>query len=195
MNWYFIRHGEISSNKAKIYSGRSDEELTETGCKQVREASRGLVAIDIDAIYCSPLIRTRQTAEIVVDELGWTVPIKIDESFNELKMGPWEGMAESEVEKQYPEEWAIWNKTPANLALEGRETLTQLQDRVIDGIKNISRFQSYKNILVVTHVAIIRVIYLHSTRKELNKYKSIEVNNAKIFNFRNLLIATAGKSA
>lgn len=181
MKWYFIRHGEIDSNRQKIYSGRSEEALTETGRQQVKAACGELSNIDVDAICCSPLVRTRQTMDIIIDELDWVVPIHVDECFNELKMGPWEGMAESEVEKQFPNEWAIWNSTPANLSIEGRETLQELQSRVTQGMRNIRQKCDHKSVLVVTHVAIIRVLALVERGLDLNQYKSVSVENAKIF--------------
>ncbi len=181
VKWHFIRHGEIDSNQKKIYSGRSEEVLTATGRRQVRSACRELSNYDIDAIYCSPLIRTRQTADLIIDELNWKIPIHIDECFNELKMGPWEGMAESEVEKQFPEEWAIWNNSPANLSIEGRETLQELQSRVTKGMRNIEQNSDYNSVLVVTHVAIIRAVTLFAREIDLNRYKSINVGNAKTF--------------
>lgn len=183
MDWYFIRHGEIASNLKKVYSGRSDEELTQAGRMQVKAACQELVDLDINGIFCSPLVRTRQTAEIILDELGLEIPVHIDESFNELKMGPWEGMAESEVEKQYPEAWALWNRSPADLALNGRETLQQLQSRVLQGIRRIEDEYQYEAVLVVSHVAIIRVISLYATREHINKYKSVKVDNAKVTRF------------
>ena len=181
MNWYFIRHGEIASNRKKIYSGRSDEELTETGRAQVKKACHELRNIDIEAVFCSPLARTKQTAKIIVEELSWAIPVYFDESFNELRMGPWEGMAESEVEKQFPADWTVWNETPAELNLRGRETLQALQARVIKGLKDIEQNQQYESVLVVTHVAIIRVAILNARKLSLNDYKSIPIENARVF--------------
>ena len=183
MNWYFIRHGQISSNLKKVYSGRSDETLTEAGREQVRQASGQLSEIAIDAIYSSPLTRTQQTAEIIVHELGWNLPINSDASFNELKMGPWEGMPEDDVACDFPDEWAIWNSRPAELCLEGRETLLQLQARVLEGLRAIQQSNPDQSILIVTHVAIIRVMTLFANKLDLNRYKSVPVDNATIFEF------------
>lgn len=184
MNWYFIRHGEIASNRKKVYSGRSDEPLTIKGIEQAREAGCKLAEqLDLDAIFCSPLARTRQTVEIIVKELKRDIPVHVDECFNELKMGPWEGLSESEAERQFPVEWAIWNSKPADLSIEGRETLAQLQSRVIEGIRSIERSHDYASVLVMTHVAIIRVVSLFDSGWDLNEYKSVQVENAKIFNF------------
>lgn len=186
VKWYFMRHGQIPSNVLKIYSGRSEETLTDEGRRQVKEACGELKQIPIDAIFSSPLIRTRQTAEIVAGSIGDDVPIHIADCFNELQMGPWEGMAEAEVSNRYPDEWALWNKSPAELVLDGRETLAQLQDRLIDGMRNIEREYEYESILVTTHVAVIRVMLLKATNRDLNEYKTIKVDNARIFRFEKL---------
>ena len=183
MNWYFIRHGQIDSNLKKVYSGRSDETLTDTGREQVRQTCQELSGIEIDAIYSSPLMRTRQTAEIIVDELNWDLPINAEDNFNELKMGPWEGMSEADVAANFTGEWATWNSNPAELRLDGRETLAELQSRVLNGMRSIENSASGNSILIVTHVAIIRVITLFASSQDLNCYKSIPVENAKIFSF------------
>jgi broad specificity phosphatase PhoE len=186
MNWYFIRHGQIASNLKKVYSGRSQEPLTEVGQQQVKQASSELASIDIDAIYSSPLARTRQTAEIIVRELNLDLPVNSDESFNELRMGPWEGLAETTVASQYPAEWALWNELPAELTMEGRETLQQLQDRVTNGISAIRESSNHRSVLVVTHVAIIRVLTLLTANMNLNQYKKVPVENARLVKFVNL---------
>jgi broad specificity phosphatase PhoE len=186
MNWYFIRHGQIASNLKKVYSGRSDEALTETGRDQVRQASSQLAEIDIAAIYSSPLMRTLQTADIIVHELDWNLPINSDDSFNELKMGPWEGLPEADVAHGFPDEWAIWNNLPAELQMDGRETLEQLQSRVLSGMRVIQQAHPTRSVLIVTHVAIIRVVSLFANKQDLNSYKMVPVDNAKVFSFTGL---------
>ena len=181
-----MRHGQIASNLEKIYSGRSDESLTEKGRQQVTQASRELAGAEIESVYTSPLWRARQTAEVVVSELGWDLPINIDDSFNELKMGPWEGMSEADVAMHFPAEWATWNSRPAELRLDGRETLAQLQQRVLEGMRSIQNSGLERSALIVTHVAVIRVIALFANAMDLNLYKSIPVDNAKVFSFPQL---------
>jgi len=40
MKWYLIRHGEIRSNKKKVYAGWSEEGLTWRGCRQAKKGGR-----------------------------------------------------------------------------------------------------------------------------------------------------------
>ena len=56
-----------------------------------------------------------------------------DPAFNEMKFGAWEGKSESSIQHQYPL-WSgrLWNSSPHQLKLPGRETLQQLQRRVVE---------------------------------------------------------------
>lgn len=74
----FLRHGETAGNRRKNYIGRTDEELCAEGAAEiVRFASKGAYPT-VDRLLVSPLLRCRQTAEliyphthqIVVDELA-----------------------------------------------------------------------------------------------------------------------------
>ena len=52
----------FDANVHKIYAGRSDDPLNETGRSQAREAARQLDGVEIGALYTSPLRRTLETA-------------------------------------------------------------------------------------------------------------------------------------
>ena len=179
MKWYFVRHGEIASNVKKIYAGWSQEGLTSRGHQQAIEAAKRLVFFDIDHIYTSPLKRAVQTADII----GGPLEIKpiFEESFKELKLGIWEGLSEEEVGRKYPDEWKIWNTRPAELVLDGRETLNGLLKRVLAVIEKVRAGVTNSSILIVTHVAVIRVLLLYTQKMDLNLYRTLDVPNGEIF--------------
>ena len=179
MKWYFVRHGEIESNIKKVYAGWNDEGLTPTGVRQAVDAVRELSNYKIEVVCCSPLRRTVQTAEIIGDVLH-KKPL-LAESFKELKMGPWEGLSESKVAEDYPDAWDLWNSRPADLVLEGRETLSELQARALKGVAQIREEYYGKSILVVSHVAVIRVLLLYCRGMNLNFYKTVSVANGQVF--------------
>lgn len=179
MNFYFVRHGEIDANIRKIYAGRSPEVLTERGREQARGMAEKLRDLGIDEIYCSPVYRAVETAEIIGDLLAKR-PI-IEEAFREISMGPWEGLSEDEVERNFPIAWQIWNHKPTELVLEGRETLGELLHRVLWGVKSIQTQNHHKAVLVVTHVAIIRILTLYWQHLDLDLYRTVPVPHGKIF--------------
>ena len=183
MIFYLVRHGEIDSNIKKVYAGWSEEGLTEKGVRQAEEAGKVLTGKGIGALYCSPLRRAVRTAEIIGGIIG-KEPIS-DDSFKEIKLGPWEGLSEDEIGRKFPEEWRVWNAKPGELRLDGRETLGELQVRVLEGVRRqrseVGGQRSGK-IVVVTHVAIIRVIKLYIEGRDLNEYKKVPVpGNGEVF--------------
>jgi broad specificity phosphatase PhoE len=70
--------------------------------------------------------------------------------------------------------------------MDGRETLEQLQSRVLSGMRVIQQAHPGHSVLIVTHVAIIRVVSLFANKQDLNSYKKVPVDNAKVFNFAGL---------
>jgi broad specificity phosphatase PhoE len=189
MNWFFIRHGQINSNLNKVYSGRSDEPLNAQGLEQACQAAELIKSKAIDRVISSPLTRAGQTANIIASENG--LKMTYDPAFNEMKFGAWEGKSESSIQQQYPLEWRLWNTSPHQLKLPGRETLQQMQQRVVERMHNISlegrdkagEDQAIKDqtILVVTHVAVIRVALLYAQQRPLSEYKSVSVDNCQLF--------------
>jgi len=183
MEIFLVRHGEIDSNVKKIYSGRSQEVLNEKGRNQAIAVGQELLPISIQAIYCGPLPRVKETAVCLAE--ATCLDVNVLEEFNEMKMGPWEGWSEVSVKEAFPKEWELWNKQPSRLRISGRETLDELQHRGLEGVKKVMS-QSYgKNrICIVSHVAVIRVLILFSQKRSLDDYRKIEVPNAKPIKIR-----------
>jgi broad specificity phosphatase PhoE len=181
VKWYLVRHGEIDSNLKKIYAGRNGEGLTAHGRRQARMMAEKLLPLGINEIYCSPMVRTVETAEIIGGILGIR-PI-LAEAFEELALGPWEGMSEAEVARNFPDEWLVWNTRPRELVLAGRETLGELLQRVLAGLESIQAQNGHRSVLVVTHVAIIRVLLLYWQARDLDLYKQILIPHGQIFHF------------
>ena len=180
MKFYLVRHGEIEANIRKVYAGRSPEKLTAKGRRQASMMAEELRQSGIAKIYCSPVRRALETAEIIGSDLN-KKPI-LEPAFAELVMGPWEGKSEAEVQRDYPTEWQIWNTRPAELILPGRETLEELRQRSLQGLAAIQAQNDYSSgVLIVTHVAVIRVLLLYQQAWELNLYRTIAIPHGKIF--------------
>jgi phosphohistidine phosphatase len=67
---YLIRHA-IAAERGEEWPDDDKRPLTEDGMSRMRKAARGLARLDvsIDVVFTSPLVRARQTAEIVVAAL------------------------------------------------------------------------------------------------------------------------------
>jgi broad specificity phosphatase PhoE len=93
MKIYLARHGETDWNAAKRLQGWTDISLNEKGRDQAKELRAILSATKLDAIYCSALKRSLETAEIVDRH-----PIISFVEFNEQSLGNYEGVTLSEEE-------------------------------------------------------------------------------------------------
>lgn len=73
---YLIRHG-IAAERGKDWPDDSKRPLTPEGISRLRKSARGLNAIGagFDQIVTSPLVRTRQTADIFTEELKSKPPV------------------------------------------------------------------------------------------------------------------------
>lgn len=182
MKLLLVRHGEILSNVNKVYAGESSEGLTERGLIQAKKVSEELKNHSVHTLYSSPIKRAIQTAEIICEKIG--IDIVIENAFREMELGPWEGLSEKIIPEIFPKEWQIWQNRPAELSLRGRETLEELLKRVLKGIKNIYKNSANKTVVIVTHVAIIRVLLLWHKNMSLNLYKTIHIPNARVFKIK-----------
>ena len=91
MKLLFIRHGTTLENLERRFLGVTDSPLCEQGIADARKAAESIVAVE--HIYVSPMLRCRQTANILWTDAEQTV---IDE-LRETDFGPFEGKKHSEL--------------------------------------------------------------------------------------------------
>ena len=120
---YLMRHGADPSNR---YGGWSTYGLTEKGKEQVHIAKSRLRNKGIMKIYASDLVRAKETAEIVADELS--LPIIFLPQFRETNNGLLAGMLKTEALKKYP--GLYWNSLDWTESYPGGESLEQFFHRI-----------------------------------------------------------------
>lgn len=97
-----VRHGESVGNAEGRYQGHADFPLTERGIAQARALASQWQAEgrQFDGCISSPLLRARQTAEILCALLN--VPLELDPCWMELDIGLISGLSEAEAEQVVP---------------------------------------------------------------------------------------------
>ena len=142
---YVVRHGETEWNAVNKVLGRTDIPLNDEGIKQAHEIARSLKDIKIDIFLCSPLCRTRQTADAISDETG--IRYTIDDRLIEQDYGRFEGVDRSDREYQSA-------KREYFVRYPGGESFFDLAARVYPLIEELGD----TNALLVTHGGIGRII-------------------------------------
>ena len=160
---YVARHGETDFNAEKRYTGSTDIPLNSKGLMQAKELADKLSAIKFDIIVSSPLLRAKQTAEIIQNSIN--APIAIIDEFSEINVGVYEGLTREEAQEKYPDVWAklakIYVKTgarPIDDAPTSGETLRQFDFRIATGLAKLKAAYPERKVLLVCHAFTARTI-------------------------------------
>jgi isoleucyl-tRNA synthetase len=149
---WFIRHGEAENNVAGLIdSGEQPLGLTEKGRMQAKKT-----AVQLKhklsgkkapvAIIASPILRTRQTAEIIARELG-VKKVIFDERLKEINLGPsLRDCHDDAYYRQYPTYESKFTQRPP-----GGESLADLRMRMWGVVKDLHERYAGKNVIVVSH--------------------------------------------
>ena len=146
MTLLFLRHGQTDWNVQGLFQGRTDIPLNETGRAQAREQAATLLSHQppVDVIYASPMLRARETAEIVQQALG--APIYFDERLVERCFGSLEG---TPIVRGLGEE---------GLAQHGAESFEALHGRVKGFLEDIAARHPGQCALAASHGNVGRMV-------------------------------------
>lgn len=150
---YVIRHGQTDWNKNKKLLSITDIELNDTGVNECKEAEKVVKNLNYDIVFCSPLTRTKQTANIVNSK---NLPIIYDDRLIERNSGDLEGINVDEEWFNYKDFWTL-----GKAQIKNEETIQECKERVYSFLEEIKEKYKNKNILIVTHNGVCRLIYTY----------------------------------
>lgn len=175
---HLIRHGVTASNVQGVYMGRSQESLSADGRWQARQLARRLQGQELDAIFCSPLRRARETADIIAQPHRQEV--RIDPDIMELDLSRWQDRPASEIAVADADAWQIWCTDPARLAISGIETLDSLGERVRRFLSRVRHDHPSGSVAVVSHDGVIRMAVMEALAISWGHYRSLPLDNTSI---------------
>jgi probable phosphoglycerate mutase len=177
--FHLLRHGE--PNVFGRINGRlPGVGLSDKGRGEIAAVAERFAAEKIEAIYSSPLQRTRETAEIVADRLG--LPVQYREDVIELDFGEWTGLTADEIRRD--ERWQMWANCRSIAAIPGGESWRQVQDRVVHALFDLQRLHPDDSVVVVSHGDVIRAGLLFALGMPLDFHSRIEVGLASLNSIR-----------
>lgn len=156
---YLIRHGETSLNRERKFYGELDVSLNEKGIEQGQCLKEQLKKITFSKIYTSHLKRTIEMAELVTQKS--LADFIVVQELGEKGFGLWEGLTADEIEAAFPEEWAAWLEQPFMVTPPAAESFEFFKERVekaFRGIYRSLREEPETNILIVSHLGVLRLI-------------------------------------
>jgi broad specificity phosphatase PhoE len=151
-----VRHGATPLTAEDRFSGAEGVDLSDEGRAQVARLAERLAGEPIDAVYASPLSRTRETAALLAGP--HRLPLELRDGLREISHGHWEGRTRAEVERLHPQEYEAWETDPFTFAPSGGESGLAVLARALPVVRDIVVAHEGARILVVSHKATLRLL-------------------------------------
>lgn len=178
MNIYLIRHGETDWNHVGRVQGHTDIPLNVCGREQMKHVAEVLAGLpeQMDVIVSSPLLRARESAEIVADRLVYPKEnIVVEPMLIERCFGEGEGLTVAERNEKYPDG-----------IVPGRELLEDLLSRAVSVFeKVVTTYRDKENIILAGHGSILYAVVTAVTDGRIEYGgKMVSFNQGSIYRIR-----------
>lgn len=172
MRLYLVRHGETDWNKERRMQGKSDIPLNDFGRKLAYDTREGLKDVSFDIAYTSPLIRAKETAQIIIGDRK--IPLIEDDRIQEMGFGEFEGLSCSEKGYNIPDpEFRNFFEAPEKYhPPKGGESYQDMLERLQSFLTELYQQEEGKEqtVLVATHGAALRGMLVLIKGLPIEKY-------------------------
>ncbi|MGH7260271.1 MAG: histidine phosphatase family protein [Nitrospiraceae bacterium] len=171
-----VRHGETDWNRSGQIMGTRPVPLNQNGIIQVARLALQLTALPAPLLYSSPMVRARQTADILSSTLH--VPVIEEVGLSEIGVGEWEGRYWNEFDGDPAR--VNFYRLPEEARAPGGETLGQIQRRAVTAVQPMVRGADAKPAVLVTHADVIRTIVAHYLGTDLQTMRHMQIGHASV---------------
>lgn len=176
------RHGQTESNVTGFFMGWSDEDINDLGYTQAHSLSSRLAGMPISSVYTSPLKRAHNTALILAKP--HTLDLKVLDDLIEIQLGDWQGLHMDEISQKWPELWKQSRIDPSEVTMPNGESFQQVTERAARAFEMIVADNQDKQVAMVTHDVVIRVLVAHVLGASNSIYRQFEISNASLSTIR-----------
>jgi probable phosphomutase (TIGR03848 family) len=172
-----VRHGQTPTT-GRLLPGRAPGlHLAEQGLQQAERAGQRIAELkQVDAIYCSPLERARETAAPIGKAVG--LRPKVDRGLLECDFGDWTG-AELKKLMKLPE-WRTVQKAPSTFRFPNGESFTEMQVRIVSALDRLRAKHPGGVIVCVSHADPIKAAMAHALGTHIDLFQRIVISTCSI---------------
>ncbi len=174
-----VRHGQTDYNAKRLVMGRQPIPLNGVGIEQVDQLAGRFEGGDIDAVITSPVLRARQTADVIAKRCGG---LAVEEAMElaELDYGEWVNRDIDALIAANPGEWKKYRTRPDRMSFPGGESIKGASRRVgayLDGL--VKRFGRGRLVLV-SHADVIKIAIVHLLGLDLRHVARLSIDNCAV---------------
>ncbi len=173
-----VRHGRSVWNATGRIQGQIDIPLDETGTRQAERLADRLAAESIAAIYSSPLLRAKATADVLAARIDR--PVQTDDRLMEYHFGVIGGLTWDGVVENHPELASRWLEDPWAVAVEGSEGRVNFAARVMSAMQDIIAQHPDDQVAVVAHGGTFGVYLTAMLGLDLNRRHPFHFGNTSL---------------
>lgn len=172
-----VRHGNTPTT-GKVLPGRARGlHLSDVGRAQAETAAERIGALArVDAVYCSPLERARETAAPIA-RVRSLKPI-IDKGLLECEFGDWTGKQLTKLAKL--PEWRTVQQAPSVFRFPNGESFTEMQVRMVSTLDRLRREHPGGTIVCVSHADPIKAAVAHAVGTHLDLFQRIVISTCSV---------------
>lgn len=175
---HLIRHGEVNEEYHQVFGGSIDMELSPLGHRQSFQLAEFLKKRSFDRIYCSPMIRVRQTAEPLLK--GLTKKAEVIDDLCEVDFGVWTGYKWYEIEDKFGKSAIDWLVHLQNEDIPEAEPINLYKMRIENSLDKILKDGDGGDILVFCHGGVIRMLLSLLLKEPFATMDRFEVDYASL---------------
>ena len=175
---HLVRHGEVDEAYHEVFGGQIDMELSPLGHEQARRLAKFLGDRHFDRIYCSPMLRVRQTAKPLLDALGREAEV-IDD-LREVDFGVWTGHKWHEIQEKFGVDAEDWLVHLENGDVAEAEPMVECRSRIRGSLEQMMDEGAGQDVLVLCHGGVIRMLLSLLLDEPFSKMDRFEVDFASL---------------
>jgi len=166
---YLARHGQTAYNLEGRFQGQQQVPLDDTGRAQALELAERAAAYAFRALWCSPLLRARETADAVAARIG-LVP-REDARLMETDAGDWTNHTFADVRARAQEQFDAFAAGNPSFAFPGGESFAEQEVRVSAALRDVEA--GTLPALVVCHGMVIRAALANRAGHRVARFERV----------------------
>ncbi len=175
---FLVRHGATEANERKPYvlQGQGiDLSLSETGRSQAEKVARFLSGFSVSAVYCSGMVRARETAGLIASPHDLTA--QTVSNIHEVDVGKWEGKSWDQVMSENETAYNTFMANPGETPYLNGESYRDVLNRTKPALEPLFEKHRGQTIVVVAHNVVNRAYLADVMGLELRLAKGIPQAN------------------